>query len=112
MFSKTRGVRLNQPMTWVSIFFQYKGKNKLRPSNFVQEDKLQFEAPYGESIAALPIPAVGDSVSLHLEGEGRNSYKVLTRHFAYLKTEVGLQVTINIVVVDIDDDEMAARLKE
>jgi len=96
--------------TWVSITFQYKPEDRKRPLDFVQEEEMSFEAPYGESIAALPIPAVGDSVNLKLE-ENR-LYKVLTRHFTYLSSEVGLSVSINIVVTLLEEDEYLARIKQ
>ncbi|WP_433973623.1 hypothetical protein [Tunturiibacter lichenicola] len=99
-----------EKMTWVSITYQYKPDDRKRPFDFVQEEELSFEAPYGDSVAALPIPAVGDSVSLKLE-ENR-LYKVLTRHFTYLSSEVGLSINVNIVVTDLEEDEYLARLKQ
>jgi hypothetical protein len=95
---------------WVSITYQYKSTDSQRPVDAVQEEELSFEAPYGESIAALPIPAVGDSVILTLDG--RNAYKVLTRHFTYLRSDMGLSLNINMVVTDIDEDEYLARIKQ
>jgi hypothetical protein len=65
----------------------------------------------------VPIPNVGDTVSLTLELDDkgnpqRGAYKVLTRHFMYSDFEVGLYIAINIVVTDVPREEMAARLKE
>jgi hypothetical protein len=101
-------------MTRVSIQFQYKDRNQPRPLDQVQMERLDFEVPYGESVAALPIPAVGDTVNLRLlDDENPGAFKVITRHFSYWETEsVGLQLTINIVVTDVEPGEMAARLKE
>lgn len=50
----------------------------------------------------MPLPTPGDSVEI----AGQN-YKVLTRHFSYLE---GVCV-INIVLSDIAEEEMSARLK-
>ncbi len=98
--------------TWVSITFQYKHLNQLRPVDAVQEEELSFEAPYGDSIAALPIPSVGDSVVLTLNSDKRNAYKVLTRQFTFLKSDLGLNLNVNIVVTDLDEDEYLARIKQ
>jgi hypothetical protein len=103
-------VQAAEKKTWVSILFQYKPKENRRPLDFVQEKEIAFESPYGESIAAVPIPAVGDSVAIKLEEHG--VYKVLTRHFVHLHSDVGLSVTVNIVVTDLDEVEHLARIKE
>jgi hypothetical protein len=97
--------------TWVSITFQYKPKDRLRPLDFVQEKEINFETSFGNSIAAVPIPAVGDSVVVNLH-EGSGPYTVLTRHFTYLHSAVGLNVNVNIVVTDLEEDAYLARIKQ
>jgi hypothetical protein len=85
------------------IEFQYLRPGHSRPDDYVQEEQI---GPGDGSY--IPIPDVGDSVILRLEGDRTKAYKVLTRNFAYMR---GLCM-VNIVVTDISDDEMAARLKE
>lgn len=78
----------------------------------MQMEELSFTVPYGTPIATVPIPAVGDSVTLRLKDSDRaGAYKVLTRHFNYTEGAPGLFVTINIVVTDLNPEEYAARLK-
>jgi hypothetical protein len=58
---------------------------------------------------------VGDTISLQdlVNPSGhRKAYKVLTRHFSYLESPPGMCVSIDVVVTDVGDDEMGARLKE
>jgi len=86
-----------------TLQFQYKGKGDLRPGDYALNEE-EILAPDGKTI---PIPDVGDSVTLHSGGETK-SYKVLTRHFGYYRDDC----YINIVVTDILGEEMAARLKE
>ena len=98
--------------TVVRIEFQYLRPGAARPVDAVQEEELVFRAPLQTPIAAVPIPAVGDSVALTLEVSGRKAYKVVTRHFSYTETPVGLYVVVNIVVSDLKLEELGARLKE
>jgi hypothetical protein len=102
---------VQDPKTSVSITYQYLPKDSLRPLDFVQEQELTFEAPFGESIAALPIPAVGDSVVIRLTDEA-SVFKVITRHFTYLTSDVGMSLNVNIVVTELDDHEYLARIKQ
>jgi hypothetical protein len=85
------------------IEFQYLRPGHSRPDDYVQEQQIG-----SEDGSYIPIPDVGDSVILRLEGGHNKAYKVLTRNFAYSS---GLCM-VNIVVTDISADEMAARLKE
>ena len=87
-----------------TIQFQYKDKNDLRPGDYALND----EEIYEEEGKNIPIPNVGDSVCLTSGGKPK-TYKVLTRHFSYLEPNF---CGINIVVTDISEDEMRARLKE
>jgi hypothetical protein len=102
--------------TRVAIQFQYKPSDVLRPFDYGQEEPLSFDVPYGTPIATIPIPAVGDTVRVRLEPPGtpsQQAYKVLTRHFQYFHhPDVGLEINVNIVVTDVSDDEMLARLKQ
>jgi hypothetical protein len=82
--------------------FQYKPAGYQRPLDYVQDD--EFVAEHDELV---PIPAVGDSVS-YLEDGKVVARKVKTRHFSY---QAGWCI-VNIVVTDMPDEEMAARLKE
>jgi hypothetical protein len=85
-----------------SIEFQHKAEGHPRPSEEVQQDSIQFEG--GEF---TPIPNVGDSVNYQV-GDKTLFFKVEARHFSYLLD----WCVVNIVVTDITDAEMAARLKE
>jgi len=110
-------VSLEEPerKTSVGIQFQYKAANSVRPLDERQAEDLHFVVPYGTPIATVPIPAVGDTVSLVSltdEDERRRAYKVLTRHFSYTESSAGLYVFVNIVVTDTEQAEMLARLKE
>lgn len=96
----------------VKIEFQYKIPGASRPDDGVQEEQLLFEAPEGTPISSIPIPAVGDTVCLSLSNPGtRGDYQVLTRHFEYMRTPVGLYAIVNIVVTDADPVDMGARIK-
>jgi hypothetical protein len=58
---------------------------------------------------------VGDTISLQdlVNPSGhREVYKLLTGQFSYLESPLGMYVSINVVVTDVGDDEMGARLKE
>jgi hypothetical protein len=102
--------------TRISIQFQYKGPNSTRPFDESQEENLTFELADGYVPAPALfafIPAVGDTVELNsFSGEGRDAYKVLTRHFSYTQTNAGTNIYVNIVVTDVPFAEMAARHKE
>lgn len=103
-----------EPKTRLSVLFQYKGPASSRPLDQTQEEDFNFEIPCNVPPPALFIPDVGDAVILTslTSGEGRAAYKVLSRTFSYQESPLGLYVYVNIVVTDIDDDEMNARLKQ
>lgn len=86
------------------IEFQYKPQGAARPYDEVQEEHI-----FSDTGGYIPIPDVGDSVSYGKEG--RRAYKVVSRHFSYVSL-VEDWCVVNIVVTDISDEEMAARLKE
>ena len=89
------------------IDFQPKTKSSPRPDDISQDDEYIFE-----SGQFAPIPAVGDSVTLKYGGE-LESFKVLTRHFSYLRSpSEGDMCLLNIVIEKLSAAEMAARLKE
>jgi len=96
-------------MMTYSIQYQYKNPKRSRPGDYAQVEDLNPEP--GEQ---LVIPNVGDTVILCLTSEGRKMYKVLTRNFSYLIAEEPpvRACSINIVVTDVDDEEVGARLKE
>ena len=97
--------------TLVKIEFQYKPIGRSRPLDYVQGEPLSFEMPYG-AISAPPIPAVGDTVSVTLYDGNQGAYQVLTRHFDYTYHEqVGLEISVNVVVTDVGDREMGERVK-
>jgi hypothetical protein len=88
--------------TRISVHFQYQGPTDLRPGDWTQEEYLQFEAPPGTAITSIPIPTVGDVVSLTLTEPGRQTaYKVINRHFTYSESPLGLFMDIQIVVTDV-----------
>jgi hypothetical protein len=88
--------------TRISVHFQYQGPADIKPGDWTQEEYLQFEAPAGTPITAIPIPAVGDVVSLTLTEPGRRpAYKVINRHFTYSESPLGLFMDIQIVVTGI-----------
>jgi hypothetical protein len=60
------------------IQFQYQGKGELKPADSVLNDE-EILAPDGKTV---PVPNVGDSVTLTSGGEPK-SYKVIGRHFGY-----------------------------
>jgi hypothetical protein len=96
----------------IKVEFQYKAPDHSRPGDWVQEEDLEFEVPEGTPISSVPIPAVGDTVTVSLTTPGsQGDYKVLTRHFTYMRTPVGLYVIVQIVVTDVEPDDMAARVK-
>jgi len=104
---------MSKKRTLIKVNFQYKPEGHSRPLDYIQEEPLRYEIPYGGPISTIPIPSVGDTVWVSLKEEGgQEAYKVLTRHFDYTYHEqVGLEISVNIVVTDVSDDEMAARLK-
>lgn len=81
------------------IEFQYKGINDQRPEHVVQDDAIKLEGEF------VPIPNVGDTVD-YLYGGKELSFQVVSRHFSYL---FGCCV-FNIVVTDVSDEELAARV--
>ena len=83
------------------VEFQYKAPDATRPEDIVQEQPISFEN--GEFI---PIPNVGDSVNYEY-GDSTKSCIVVSRHFSYLHD----WCVVNIVVADISDEEMGARLR-
>jgi hypothetical protein len=90
------------------IEFQYMRDGFSRPVDEVQEEDLG-----SETGGYLPIPAVGDTVACKLQGRMR-AFKVLTRHFTYVQSD-DPQLSlccVNIVVNDVEEGEMRARLKE
>src|ERR1035438_3805691 len=96
-------------LTKIKIEFQYKGEDDARPVDAVQVESIQFEAP-GNAPAGVLIPAVGDTVTVTLTSDKQEDFKVLTRHFSCLETELGLYIIVNIVVTDVGDAEMGVRL--
>ena len=88
-----------------SIQFQYKGKDDHRPEDCGQDEELSFEGEYP------PIPNVGDSVCYQY-GDETVCRKVLTRHFTYFNAGNTQFTLVNIVVTDMEEGEMAQRLKE
>jgi hypothetical protein len=86
------------------IRFQYKAPNNKRPTGgALNEDEILEKD--GKNI---PIPNVGDSISLERSEDVPGYYKVLTRHFHYHPQFC----YVTIVVSDIADEEMATRLKD
>ena len=87
------------------IHFQYKSPDSSRPDD---ESASHFPMPLLKQGEFMPIPAPGDSVQLLYAPNEQKWLKVLTRHFDYATEGYCI---VNIVVTDISDDEMAARLK-
>ena len=81
------------------VEFQYKEPNARRPEDVVQDEPIKLEGEF------VPIPDVGDSVNYLYGGEERD-FKVVTRHFSYLKN----WCVVNIVVTDLSVEESDARL--
>jgi hypothetical protein len=90
------------------IEFQYLPGKSDRPIDEVQEEDLSSQS--GEYV---PIPAVGDTVACKLRGR-MEAFKVLTRHFTYVQSDDPelSWCCVNIVVKDVEEGEMRARLKE
>ena len=90
------------------IEFQYRPLDQSRPLDEVQDNRIEVEGD-----AMLLIPNVGDAVFYSYGGTGR-VFKVESRTFTYFApTNLG-SVTwccVNIVVTDISEEEIAARLK-
>lgn len=98
----------------LGIQFQYKDSASARPYDGRQVEDLNFEVPAGAPPAIL-VPNTGDTISLKdlVNPDGhQKAYKVLTRHFSYSESTLGMYISVNVVVTDVDGDEMAARLKE
>jgi hypothetical protein len=92
-----------------TITFQYRAPESPRPYDEEQEDRIKFEG----SDTAL-IPNVGDAV-IYKCGDENRAFKVESRTFSYMAIHSQGEVNycnVNIVVTDISDDEIAARLKE
>ena len=85
-----------------NVEFQYLPPGAAIPTDGVQVEQLAFE-----DSAFVPLPDVGDTVLLRLTGDDPTSYKVLTRHFLYMNDWCG----VNIVVTDVAEAEMAARIR-
>ena len=99
--------------TRVSVQFQYRGPNDSKPCDWTQEERLQFEVPDGTSVGSLPIPAVGDTVSLTLTEPGKQlDYLVLSRHYRYAETSFGLLMSVDFVVTDAAQQEIPASAAE
>src|SRR5437879_5516995 len=81
------------------VEFQYKEPNGRRPEHAVQDESIKLQGEF------VPIPNVGDSVD-YLYGGKERYCKVVSRHFSYLQD----WCVVNIVVTDISDDEMEARI--
>jgi hypothetical protein len=95
--------------TRVSVQFQYRGPNDNKPCDWTQEERLQFEVPAGTPAGNLPIPAVGDTVSLTLTEPGKQlDYRVLSRHYRYAETSFGLLMAVDFVVTDPAPKEIPA----
>lgn len=84
-----------------AVKFQY-----LPPGGVWPRDHIQDETITVEDGAYIPLPSVGDSAA-YLERGKVVSRKVLTRHFVF----VGDHLSVNIVVTDISQEEMASRLR-
>ena len=99
--------------TRVSVQFQYRGPNDDKPCDWTQEERLQFEVPAGTPAGNLPIPAVGDTVSLTLTEPGRQlDYRVVSRHYRYAETSFGLLMAVDFVVTDPALKEISAPATE
>jgi hypothetical protein len=93
----------------IAVHFQYQGPQDVRPSDWTQEENLQFEVPAGAPPGSTPLPAVGDTVSLTLTEPGRRcDYRVLSRRIAYAETALGLFVDVHVVVTDLIAQESLA----
>ena len=86
------------------VSYQYKAPGAPRPDDCAI-GQWELEIENGQYI---PIPDVGDSVS---QDDWDRAYKVVSRHFGYYRG-TGFAGGVNIVVTDLPDSEMAARLKE
>ncbi len=92
-----------------TISFQYKSPGSKRPDDEVQDDRIEVEGD-----GTLLIPNVGDAVIYTYGGKNR-AFKVESKTFSYMAVPSPGDVTycnVNIVVTDISDEEVAARLKE
>ena len=84
------------------IEFQYKKPDSPFPEALVQDAEIRFD-----SNQFVPLPDVGDTVT-YTYGKHPIARKVITRHFSYIAD----WCFVNIVVGDVSETELAARLKE
>ena len=85
-------------MGW-KVYFQYKPTGHKRPYDEMQDEELELQCE---------LPNVGGTVA-YMEGDKIVARKVLTRHFSVTHPN---NLYVNIVVTDVDNEEMGARLKE
>ena len=84
------------------IEIQYKKPDSPVPEARVQDAEIRFD-----SSQFIPLPDVGDTVT-YAYGQHPVTRKVMTRHFSYIAD----WCFVNIVVGDVSETELAARLKE
>lgn len=87
-----------------TVQFQYKDPESARPEDCSQDEENEIVIEDG---SFTPLPNVGDSVSYKYGGRVK-AFMVLSRHFDYQSPNWCI---INIVVTDISDDEINARIK-
>jgi hypothetical protein len=92
---------IEEGKTRITIHFQYQGPHDPKPRDWTQEENLQFETPAGTPVRSIPIPAVGDTVTLTLTQPGQPlEYQVLSRSFSYTEAGTDLQMNVCIIVTD------------
>ena len=84
------------------IEFQYKKPDSPVPEARVQDAEIRFD-----SSQFLLLPDVGDTVTYAYD-QHPVARKVITRHFSFIAD----WCFVNIVVGDVSETELAARLKE
>ena len=84
------------------IEFQYKKADSSVPEARVQDTEIRFD-----SSQFIHLPDVGDTVT-YAYGQYPVTRKVITRHFSFIAD----WCFVNIVVGDVSETELAARLKE
>jgi hypothetical protein len=84
------------------IEFQYKKADSPVPEARVQDTEIRFD-----SSQFMLLPDVGDTVT-YAYGQSPVTRKVITRHFSFIAD----WCFVNIVVGDLSETELAARLKE
>jgi len=84
------------------IEFQYKKPDSPAPEARVQDTEIRFD-----SSQFILLPDVGDTVT-YAYGQSPVARKVITRHFSFIAD----WCFVNIVVGDVSETELAARLKE